>query len=77
MISKRIIALYVISICLFVVSAVHMIKIIASELQLYITESECVAQYTKLGIPRSDIETADGTCWVKEEEQELLNTPVK
>ncbi len=66
-------AITLVLIALAIVTGTTSVAIIANDLELYVAESECVADKIKLGIPRADISTGYGTCWVPEHK---LNNPV-
>ena len=66
-------AITLVLIALGLVIGTTSVAIIAKDLELYISESDCVADKIKLGIPRADISTGHGTCWVPEHK---LDNPI-
>lgn len=49
-----------------IMGSVHLfMQLLISDMELYLSESACVAEYIQAGIERSAIATGDGTCWLK------------
>lgn len=48
------------------IGSVHLfMQLLMADLEMYLSESACVAEYIQAGVERSAIATGDGTCWLK------------